>query len=106
MHHNYSIQLMLHVRHTFLLLQSLYLKFPSYFSANIDPVPGNDHELDEPGPGDGAYDTVWPVETSGSKSKAPVENALPPVYAAVDKNNREGNTVREGFTLSRIRKFT
>ena len=70
-----------------------------YFSANIDPVPGNGHELEEPGPSDGAYDTVW---TSGSKSKAPVENALPPVYAAVDKNNRQGNTVREGFTLSRI----
>ena len=73
-----------------------------YFSANIDPVPGDSHELEEPGPSDGAYDTVWPVGTSGSKSKPPVENALPPVYAALDKNNREGNTVREGLILSRI----
>ncbi len=67
-------------------------------------MPGNHYELEneEPGPGDGAYDSVGPVGASGSKSKPPAGNTLPPVYAAVDKNNRQGNTVREGLTLSRI----
>ena len=76
-----------------------------FFSGNIDPVPGNHYELEneEPVPGDGAYDSVGPVGASGSKSKPPAGNTLPPVYAAVDKNNRQGNTVREGLTLSRIK---
>ena len=57
-----------------------------FFSGNIDPVA-------DAGPGDNAYDTVGPVGTSSVESKPPEKNTLPPVYAAVDKNNRQGNTV-------------
>ena len=66
------------------------------FSGNIDPIAGNHYELDNE-PADNAYDTVGPNEASGSKSKAPEKDTLPPVYAAVDKNNRQGNTVCEGL---------
>ena len=66
-----------------------------FFSGNIDPIAGNHYELEneEPGQADNAYDTVGPVGESGSKKKAPEKETLPPVYAAVDKNNRQGNTV-------------
>ena len=61
---------------------------------NIDPIAGNHYELDneEAVGGDNSYDTVPPV-ASGSKSNAPVKDNLPPVYAAVDTNNRQGNTL-------------
>ena len=39
---------------------------------------------------DGAYETLVPV-ASGSKSSAPKKVTPPPVYAAVDKDNRQGN---------------
>ena len=57
----------------------------------------NQYELEEDGAyasvkGDNAYDSVNTPESSATTSK-PAENSLPPVYAAVDKNNREGKTV-------------
>ena len=73
-------------------------QFLCLFSEHIDPVADNHYELnEEPSPGDNAYDTVGPVGASGSKKKAPEKDSLPPVYAAVDKNNRQGNTVCKGL---------
>ena len=68
------------------------------FSGNVDPIRGNHHELDneEPVRANNDYDTVGPV-ASGSKSSAPENEARPHVYAAVDKENRQGNTVCKGF---------
>ena len=43
--------------------------------------------------GDNAYDSVNPPASSAASTSKPPENSLPPVYAAVDKNNREGKTV-------------
>ena len=74
----------------------------SYCSGNqgVKPgderVPGNHYELeneDSPG-GDSAYDTVNNAGASSSKKK-PSKETLPPVYAQVDKENREGKPVRE-----------
>jgi hypothetical protein len=79
----------------------------SCFRGNADVSPGasagipvNHHELDEEPAGgvDNAYDTVNNTGATGSKSKPP-ENTTPDVYAAVDKTNREGKPVREGFTF-------
>lgn len=39
-----------------------------------------------------AYDSVNPPGSSACTSKPP-EDTMPPVYAAVDKNNRDGKTV-------------
>ena len=69
-----------------------------FFSGNIDPVTGNHYDLDEePGPAENAYDTVGPVGESGSKKKAPEKGTPPPVYATVDKNNRDGYPVCEAL---------
>ena len=67
---------------------------------NLDPVGGNHYELDgeEPVRGDNAYDTVGPV-ASGSKSNAKEKDNLPPVYAAVDRDNRQGNTLYTSVDL-------
>ena len=73
--------------------QSSIISFSVFFSGNIDPGAGSHYELDEEPAGDNAYDSVGPVGTSSGKSKPPEKNTLPPVYAAVDKNNRQGNTV-------------
>ena len=65
-----------------------------FSSENISPpIGGNHYELDneEPVEGVNAYEALVPA-ASGSKSSAS-ENAPPPVYAAVDKENRQGNTV-------------
>ena len=62
---------------------------------NIDrPIGGNHYELDdeEPIEGDNAYDTLV-TAASGSKSSPPKSDTFPPVYAAVDKENRQGNTL-------------
>ena len=80
----------------------------SCFRGNADVSPGasagipvNHYELDEEPAGgvDNAYDTVNNPGATGSKSKPP-ENTTPDVYAAVDKTNREGKPVREGFTFN------
>ena len=66
-----------------------------FFSGNIDPPIGdNNYELDneEPVENDNGYEALEQV-ASGSKSSAPENDTLPPVYAAVDKENRQGNTV-------------
>ena len=58
------------------------------------PIGGNHYELDdeEAIEGDNAYDTLV-AAASGSKSSAPEKDTPPPVYAAVDKENRLGNTL-------------
>ena len=55
---------------------------------------GNDHELgdEKPVENSNAYDSQVPV-ASGSKSNASETVTLPPVYAVVDVNNRQGNTL-------------
>ncbi len=62
----------------------------SYFSASAVP---NHDELDNP---DDNNDTVWP---SGSRSEPPA--ALSPVHVAEDRHNRQGDMVREGFSVDR-----
>ena len=63
----------------------------------------NHYELEEDNAygsvkGDNAYDSVNPPGSSASTSKPP-EDTMPPVYAAVDKNNREGKTVGKKLLL-------
>ena len=74
-----------------------------YFSGNPGVKPGNEripsnhYELENensPG-GDNAYASVNDPGASSSKKK-PTKETLPPVYAQVDKENREGKPVREG----------
>ena len=69
-------------------------------NANVDPNDSheviNHYELDgnEASPGDdNAYDSVKPSEPTASTSKPP-ENTMPSVYAVVDKENKDGKTVR------------
>ena len=54
----------------------------------------NHYELEE----DNAYSSVNTPGSSATTSKPP-EDSLPPVYAAVDKNNREGKTVGKVLNL-------
>ena len=103
-------------QHTQEISESVYFHSPgvitlhrsSCFRGNADVSPGasgglpeNQYELDgEPSGGvDNTYDTVNNPGASGSKKKPP-ENTTPDVYAAVDKKNREGKPVRQGFTFN------
>ena len=68
---------------------------------NGSRVMTNQYELEEENPmaGDGgAYDTVkQPDSGEGSQGKKkPPGDSLPPVYASVNKDHRQGNTVCEG----------
>ena len=56
----------------------------------------NNYELDgneAPPVEDNAYDSVNPSEPTASTSKPP-ENTMPSVYAVVNKENKDGKTVR------------
>ena len=62
--------------------------FMCFFSGNEDNV--------EPIDVDDGYEALVPV-ASGSRTNAPENKAPPPEYAAVDKENRQGNTVCKGL---------
>ena len=50
--------------------------------------------------GDNAYDSVNPAGPSAASTSKPPGDSLPPVYAAVDKNNREGKTVGKSIEIT------
>ena len=65
----------------------------------------NHYELEEDNAydsvkGDNAYDSVNTPGSSAASTSKPPENSLPPVYAAVDKNNREGETVGKSIEIT------
>ena len=45
-----------------------------------------------------AYSSINPPGSSASTSKSP-QDTMPPVYAAVDRNNREGKTVGKSIEI-------
>ena len=65
----------------------------------------NHYELEEDNAyasvkGDNAYDSVNTPGSSAASTSKPPGDSLPPVYAAVGKNNREGKTVGKSIEIT------